>query len=182
MIYHSLKKNTEPMRFALFCEVSKYDFEKQMKKREDLDFDWDDFDSQFWDTSDDWGDLFDIYKADEKIIYPNSKDELISKLIKFEGTIDFDLDKLEPLEKELAIFDDYFETTFDGNIYYLGEKDKDLIGGYYMIGMGGWSMAEKKEPYAKYDIGRKKRYDSEGEEIPDDWDSDFLPEDGDIRT
>ena len=63
MIYHSLKKNTEPMRFDLSCEVSKMAFEVKKKISEDFDFDWDDFDAQFWDTSDDWGDLFDIYKT-----------------------------------------------------------------------------------------------------------------------
>ena len=132
MIYHSLKKNTEPMRFDLRCEVSKYHFELIKKTSEDFDFDW--------------GDLFDIYKTDEKeidrnvndlshdmILLVEGKDKIHVKEIKFEGTIDFDLDKIEPLMKELKIFRDYFSSHWEGRIYYLGEKRKDLIGKNYWI-------------------------------------------------
>ena len=52
------------MRFKLEAQVSKYNFDEHIKKREDLDFDWDDLEAQFWDTSDDRDGLFDIYKTD----------------------------------------------------------------------------------------------------------------------
>ena len=213
MIYHSLKKNTEKMRFDLRCKVSKYNFELIKKESEDFDFKWDDFETQFWDTSDDWGDLFDIYKTDEKNIDPNDNDirydmiydierlfnkgKIHLKEIKFEGTIDFDLDKIEPLVKELETFREYFTSSWEGNIYYLGEKRKDLIGKNYNIYSHGngwdkpmtekeqedlWKKVKKTEEEYYDSLTRKKRYDSEGEEIPDDWDSDFLPEDRDERT
>ena len=110
MIYHSLKKAV--VVFSIRSFVLQEEFKERMKEREDLDFEWDDFDSQFWDTNDDWGDLFSIYKTEESRenrgnpINGNHRGRDFS----FRGMIDFDTDKLDLLKKELDIFNDYFCT------------------------------------------------------------------------
>tara|TARA_Y100000816_G_C25928381_1_gene484094 strand:+ start:190 stop:723 length:534 start_codon:yes stop_codon:yes gene_type:complete len=118
MIYHSLKKAV--VVFNIDCWVLEEEFEERMKEREDLDFKWENFDSQFWDTNDDWGDLFSIYKTEKtrKSIQfynlPRWNYDPYAKDFSFRGMIDFDSDKLDLLKKELDTFNDYFVANVNG--------------------------------------------------------------------
>ena len=52
---------------------------------------------------------------------------------------------IEPLVEELKIWNDYFTSSWEGNIYYLGEKRKDLIGKHYNINYGWDELTEEEE-------------------------------------